>query len=313
MHSLRKAICTKPMWTSYVSCLKAISDYLELGHSTAWVCGASGHAFIMNISADLCPSGPTAFSDKPMAALCINLGIILNGTVFDKNVPDFDRKQNEAWEMTCKAIDNDMPTFGWEMGNPEYHIVYGYDNENYLYYDCRGNPNIRKWNTLGKTDIGVVSLFSANKEDALADVNKTLRDAFTFALDFSKHKKEWTYPLYYNGIKAYDVWINALQSENVNPFGLAYNAAVWSECRTMAHEFLLEAAKKLETNLLDNLIEHYDVINWSMQKIAKLFPMPPSQKELDAETIESAIDNLFLAKEAEKAAFVEMKQLITQL
>lgn len=301
------------MWTSYIACLKAISDYYKLEHSAAWIFGATGYAFILNITADLCPSGPTAFSDKPMASLAQNLGMSLYGTIFDKNDPDFAKKQKAAWEMTCMAIDNDMPTMGWEMGIPEYHIVYGYDDANYLYYDCQGKPQARKWDTLGKTDIGVVSLFSANQEETSADINKTLKDAFTFALAFSKHKKEWTYPLYSNGIKAYDVWIKALQSENLNPFGLAYNSAVWAECRLMAHEFLKEAAGKLKTHTLANLIEHYDVISWSLQKVAKLFPMPPQQAAYDSETIESATDSLFLAKEAEKAAFEEMKQIITQL
>ncbi len=313
MKKLSNPINVPGIWTSYIACLKAISDYFKLEHTTAWIFGCTGHAFILNISADMCPSGPTAFSDKPMAALCKNMGISLYGTIFDRHDPDFAKKQKEAWEMTRMAIDNDMPTIGWELGIPEYNIIYGYDEENYLYYDVHGKPQAKKWDTLGNTEIGVVSLFSANQEDTIADINKTLKDAFTFALQFSKHKKEWTYPLYSNGIKGYDVWINALQSDNLNPFGLAYNTAVWSECRTMAHEFLKETAKKLETHMLDNLIEHYDVVSWSLQKVARLFPMPPQPKEYDAETIESAIDNLFLAKEAEKAAFEEMKQLITQL
>jgi hypothetical protein len=55
------------------------------------------------------------------------------------------------------------------------------------------------------------------------------------------------------------------------------------------------------------------VVSWSLQKVAKLFPMPPKQADFDAETIETAVDNLFLAKEAEKAAFAEMKLVISQL
>ena len=313
MKTLKNAINVNPLWSSYVTCLKAISDYCDLKYSTPWIYGGCGHAFILNVTADLCPSGPTAFSDRPMASLFRNLGIGLYGTIFDKHDPEFDRKQKEAWEMTCQAIDNNMPTFGWELGIPEYGIIYGYDNENYLFYDCQGKTQSRKWDTLGKTDIGVVSIFSANSEDKTADINKILKDTFTFALEFSKHNKELTYPLYANGLKAYDVWIDALEKEKYNPFGLAYNSAVWTECRTMAVEFLREASKQLKSHLLDNLIEHYDVVSWSLQKVAKLFPMPPKQTEYDNETIETAIDNLFLAKEAEKAAFTEMKQVISQL
>jgi len=140
MKKLSKAISIQPMWTSYMQCLKAINDYLEMGHDAAWIFGTTGHAFIMNIHPELCPSGPTAFSQKPINALTANLGFDLFGTVFDKSDSDFKIKQKEAWNMTKLTIDNDMPSFGWELNIPEYYIIYGYDKENYLFYDLNGKP-----------------------------------------------------------------------------------------------------------------------------------------------------------------------------
>jgi hypothetical protein len=311
MKTLSKSLTLQPLWTTYMQCLKALSDYLDLGNSTPWVFGATGHAFIMNISPDLCPSGPTAFSQKPINALTSNLGFDLSGTIFDKTAGDFKAQQETAWNMTRMAIDNDLPSFGWELKIPEYYVIHGYDKENYLFYDQDGKTLKKKWNTLGESQIGVVSIFSASPVKKKGGTNKTLKDAFTFALEFSRKPKEWTYPSYTTGLKAYDTWIDSLQQEKFNPFGLAYNAQVWAECRTYAVEFLKEAKKRARTKLLDNLIEHYDVVAWSLQKVARLFPM--GVKDIDSESIETAIDTLFLAQEAEKAALAEMRPVLSQL
>ncbi len=311
MKTLTKKLSFECKWASYIACLKSISDYLDLGHSTPWIYGTSGYAFIMNIHKELCPSGPTAFSQEPINSLAANLGYDLYGTVFVKTDPGFKQKQKEAWEMTKLAIDNDLPTFGWELNIPEYYMIYGYDNENYLFYDLDGKPMKKKWDTLGETEIGVVSIFSGNPNNKEKSVNQILKETFEFTLKFAKKNKEWTFPLYENGLKAYEVWIDALQQDKYLLFGLAYNAQVWAECRANAFEFLKEAKQKLNTDILDNLIEHYDVISWSLQKVAKLFPM--GIEKTDKESVETAIDSLFLAKEAEKAALAEMKHVLSQL
>jgi hypothetical protein len=311
MKTLSKQPVLTCMWASYMQCLKAISDYLELGHSTPWIFGATGLGFIMNIHPELCPSGPTAFSQRPINALATNLGFDLYGTIFTKADKDFQAKQKEAWEMTRMAIDNDMPTFGWEMDKPEYYFIHGYDKENYLFLGFDGKVLKKKWNTLGESEIGVVSIFSANPGKKKAATSQTLKDTFTFALGFAKGDKDWMYPAYQSGLKAYTTWIEALQNGKADHFGLGYNAQVWAECKTNACEFLKEAKKKMKSKVMDNLVEHYDVISWSMQKVAVLFPF--MGQEFDTEKTETAIDALFLAKEAEKAALTEMKLLLSQL
>jgi len=311
MKKLRKELPFKPLWTSYMACLKSMGDYLGLEHSLPWIFGATGHAFIMNIHPQLCPSGPTAFSQNPLNELAASLGFDLNGSVFDKNDKEFVTKRKETWESTKLAIDNDMPTLGWEMNIPEYYMIYGYDKENYLFRDFDGQALKRKWDTLADTEIGVVCMYSANPNGKKASVNQVLKDTFSFALQFAKKNREWTYPQFYNGTRAYDCWMESMQQNKFLPFGLAYNAQVWSECRTMAVEFLKEAKVKLKSKFLDNLIEHYDVVSWSLQKVAKLLPL--DIEEIGRDETDSAIESLFLAREAEKAALSEMKQLLSKL
>ena len=50
-----------PKWVSHLGCVKGCLDYLGIDMTDAWLYGASGHAFIRNISEDSCPSGPTAW------------------------------------------------------------------------------------------------------------------------------------------------------------------------------------------------------------------------------------------------------------
>jgi len=45
----------KPMWVSHLGCTKGCLDYLNLDISDAWLFGATGHAFIINIYKVVCP------------------------------------------------------------------------------------------------------------------------------------------------------------------------------------------------------------------------------------------------------------------
>jgi len=42
----------KPKWVSHMGCLKGCLDYLDLKVSDAWLYGATGHAFIINVAGD---------------------------------------------------------------------------------------------------------------------------------------------------------------------------------------------------------------------------------------------------------------------
>jgi len=50
-----------PTWISHMGCLSGCTRYLNLPTTDSWIYGATGHAFIINISRDSCPSGPTAW------------------------------------------------------------------------------------------------------------------------------------------------------------------------------------------------------------------------------------------------------------
>lgn len=301
----------QPMWTSYMQCFKAISDFLQLEHSSAEIFGATGHAFILNIHPELCPSSVTCLQTEPLDERARNLGFSVHTSIFALSFEDFELQQKETWEAAKAILDKGKPIIGWDLQMPEYYIINGHDKENYLFYDLKGKPQKLKWDRLGKGTTTIVNIKRIENEDSKADLNKTLKDAFSMALDFAKGKKEWVFPGYCTGKKAYTAWIEALQSGKFSQFGGFYNAHVWAECKSYGNLFLREAKKKLKTKLLDKLIEHYDIVTWSHQKVADIFK--PGMEKLSIEETETAMDALFLAQEADKAALEEMKLLLSQL
>lgn len=39
----------KPRWVSHLGCIKGCVEYLDLDVSDAWLYGATGHAFVINL------------------------------------------------------------------------------------------------------------------------------------------------------------------------------------------------------------------------------------------------------------------------
>jgi len=122
-----------PRWASHVGCIKGCLNYLDIDVSDAWLFGATGHAFVLNISPGLCPSGPTDWDTRPFLSLGHNIGYLV------ENVDEYCPKQNrylrevqeQAWEFIRRALDKNLPCYGWELDIPEYFVIYGYDETGY--------------------------------------------------------------------------------------------------------------------------------------------------------------------------------------
>jgi len=69
----------KPMWVSHLGCISGCLQYLNLDVSDAWLFGATGHAFVINIHEVVCPSGPTAWRTEMLFKLGSNIGYAIEG------------------------------------------------------------------------------------------------------------------------------------------------------------------------------------------------------------------------------------------
>ena len=112
MKILRK-LSWKPRWVSHLGAVEGCLKFLKQKISTAWIYGGTGHAFIINVAKDLCPSDPTAWGTMMLYELAPNLVYKVDGVFARKSNPEFPRLQEKAWEHAKNCIDDGIPCYGW--------------------------------------------------------------------------------------------------------------------------------------------------------------------------------------------------------
>ena len=118
----------RPRWVSHLDCIRGCLGFLGIEISEAWLCGGTGHAFVINLHEQVCTSGPTAWKTVKLFQLGENLGYKLDGVFEFKQQDDFAGPQKRAWEHARQAIDQGRPCHGWELEVPEYFVIHGYDD-----------------------------------------------------------------------------------------------------------------------------------------------------------------------------------------
>jgi len=311
----------RPRWVTHLGCVKGCLEYLNIDVSDAWLFGATGHAFIINIHETVCPSGPTAWHTEMLFRLGRNIGYCIDGVVSHKSADDFYEKQKLAWEKTKEAIDEGLPCYGWELDLPEYYVIYGYDDEGYYFSGsgCDSGKGPKPWKELGDSEIGVLELYTVKPGQAADDV-KTVKEAFKFVLEHSKSPAKWIFPKYKAGLAGFDNWINAIETGKADGFGVAYNAAVWGECRNFAVEFLKEAKKRLNgklNSLFDKSIEHYESVAQNLKNVSEIFPFKGSSSKSDeirdAARCKSTLGYLKDARRAEESGLRTLEKILRKL
>ncbi len=308
----------KCMWVSHLGCIKGCLDYLKIDVSDGWLFGGTGHAFLINIHDSVCPSGPTAWHTEMLFTLGKNIGYNIDGVWCHRSDEEFSLKQRSAWDQSRKAIDAGLPCYGWELHIPEYYVVHGYDDSGYYYTgpgsDAGRSP--KPWKELGDSLIGWLEMYWLRPGKA-ADDPTVVREALAFALEFAQSPDKWIYRRYKAGLSAYDSWIKALRSGDADGFGVAYNAAVWAECRRMAVEFLKEAKSRIargSNGSFDSALSHYGAVAENLEAVAKTFPFPPEGKEIeDSDRRDKAVEYLKAAKKAEDSGLKSLEKVVTGL
>ena len=310
----------KPMWVSHLGCIKGCLDYLEIDISDAWLFGATGHAFIINIAKkEVCPSGPTAWHTEKMFELGKNIGYEIDGVFSHKQKPDFVPTRKKAWELVKKSIDKGIPCYGWELGVPEFYVVNGYDDVGYYYSGALADPTKMPlpWEKLADTKIGVIEMYSV-KSGKPADDIFTIKQAFEFVLEHAKSPEKWIFPNYRAGLDGFDIWIKTLEQGDANEHGMAYNTEVWHECRYFAVEFLKQAKERLDKKfgpMLDEAITHYDLVARNLKRVEELYPFHTRKPGYtkDKVRIKKAVEALKAARNAEESGLKSLAKIVNAL
>jgi hypothetical protein len=266
-----------PKWVSHLGCVKGCLNFLGIAMTDAWLYGGTGHAFVINVHEELCPSGPTAWRTMMLFDGGINLGYEFD-MVFGwrGGDTDFSKLQADSWEFIKTSIDQGSPVYAWELEIPEFYVVYGYDEVGY-YYSGPGaddGKGPKPWGELGDTGIGMIEVYRVKPGEPKQDA-EVVKSAFGNALKHASNPDEWIFEKYRSGVEGYDNWINALASGVTSRFGMGYNTAVWHECRKFAVAFLKEAKERLggtAGDLFDEAIKHYGIVADRLGSLSESYP-----------------------------------------
>jgi len=231
-----------PFNTTLVGVLKGVAAYFGLPHSDPMLFGASGHAFLINIHEQLCPSGPYCWNTTGFDRLIGNLGLRRADLGFfgpDSSVQD--RSQVEA--QLRSALDQGIPC---ALLNLENQLITGYDDtgfftarpwaQNVNYPPAR--LSFGAWPELGAQFH--INFYTFAQCPTAALTTRVL-ESLAYAVDLFRHPQQHHLPGYHTGPSAYAAWKTAVPEFGAG-HGQWWNATVWWECRRMAAAYFTEIA-----------------------------------------------------------------------
>lgn len=283
--------------------LKAASDYYSLNLSNAMIYGGSGHAFMINIHDELCPSGPYVWNHEPFYPLLAGLGITISDHGFFSN---------QSSSKDRAAIENKI-TAHLESNNPcalvniEYQLISGYDKTGFITsqpWSKEFPPGHLTFSTWEEMEDEIhVCFFTFNKTKK-TDIKTIIKNSLKYALSLNDNPDLHTSKPYYTGLDAYDAYIKAVKKGCGSSHGNWWNATVWGECRKMASEYFIEIGKMFtEIDAIANKLSNdYNLISQGLAKVA--------EKEVP---IKPKVELLKEIKSLETSAMVKISEMLNKL
>lgn len=258
-----------PLNTTMMGVLKGVADYHGLNLDAPMIYGLSGHAFLINIHTQLCPSSPYCWKRENATPLIANMGMRMTDLGFFSEDAKPETRAGVEWKLRA-ALDRQVPC---SLINMENQIISGYDATGLLCTQPWGPKNRF---TPGKLTFGSWAEFGKECHVNFYTIEKVRpaerRAAVLASLDYAVDM--WRNPLahssrdYGAGPNAYDNWIAAIPPSG-SSHGNWWNATVWSECRAMAAEYVLAIGKdnKDATELCAQISADYLRIAEALRKV----------------------------------------------
>jgi beta-lactamase regulating signal transducer with metallopeptidase domain/RimJ/RimL family protein N-acetyltransferase len=270
-----------PRAAAELACVDSALRYLGREVSPAWLFGATGHAFAINMRPTVCVSSPYAWQ-KTLYELAPNVGCRITGVCVSRREAgdEFPTRQREAWEMVRDAIDRGLPCYadGVRM-TPMYELITGYDDVGYYYLGSgwgeplTGGPT--PWQRLGTDDYEVLDVWRVEPCEPAPD-DEAVRAALSTVLERAATPDGWTTMVgQRSGPAAFDLWADEVEAGHAVLGNHAWNAESWLELRAMAVEFLKEARQRLPGRAdaaFDEAIAHYTVVRDRLKALRDLLP-----------------------------------------
>lgn len=236
-----------PFNTTALGVLRGVATYYGLPVSDAFLFGATGHAFLMNIHEGLCPSGPYCWNRRPFEALAANLGIdVVDHGFFWADGGPVPRGEVEA--TLTQLLRQGVPC---SLLNMENQLITGLDDTGLLTAQPWAphadfpprHLTFGSWTELaGEVH---VNFYAFHRGAAALAPPAAAAAGLEYAIDLYRHPERHSSPPYAVGAEAYAAWIGAIAAGHGADHGNWWNGAVWAECRGMAARFLHELADAL--------------------------------------------------------------------
>jgi hypothetical protein len=234
-----------PYETSLMGVVRGVFDHYEIEASTPWLYGATGHAFVVNIHEQLCPSGPYCWNGDGWVKLLENLGVTRKDLgFFHAGSPLADRAAVEA--KIREHLERGVVCSHLNMDN---QLIAGYDDHGLINRqpwgpDCPVTPARLTWGSWDEWGEEVHVTFYAFERCEPADDRTAARASLEYAVDLYETPKAHTDEQYGMGPDGYANWITAVNDGHGGHHGAWWNATVWSECRKMASSYFTEIAER---------------------------------------------------------------------
>jgi len=251
--------------------MRGAADHYKLDLSTPMLHGLTGHAWLLNIHRQLCPSGPYCWDRAPFYQPLANAGLKVEPLGFYWT----DGGQTPRAELEQRlraALDEGLACF---LVNMEYQLIWGYDDTGFL--------TAQPW--APHMDFPPAHLTFGTWAELGGEVHcdfhiirpappKPRAEAVTESLEYVRAM--WTAPDtegdYGFGPHGYTYWREAIAAGHGEGHGNWWNGTVYAECRANVGAYLREVGALLPTleAVADRLARGYDrVAEWLKQAADK--------------------------------------------
>ena len=235
-------------WTSYAASAFGVLRGAGLWTDAFWkFMGETGAAFHFIWHREACPSSVTVYDwSREHFEMMDRIGVA-SETISIENPTA--RKGHalllqRAIDSIRQSIDRGIGVVVWTPTQVlEFGIINGYDDADGVFFveacggDSPADPLL--YTNLGKSTVPFLSYQIMLGRTELPE-GEIIRDSLKFGLSQWKEDFHIT-PEYANGRKGYDHFLTALDSGNLNPFGLGFNLAVYQDARVNLAQYLAYA------------------------------------------------------------------------
>ncbi len=294
-------------WTSHIGAIEACIRYLGSTDSTAWLYGASGHAFFISGRGNL--EDYHFWYPRPMLQAVSHIGYDIDCVWAWADDDGFADDQALAWEKITTAMNRGHPCYGFGIVMPpQCQLIVAHDDAGYF---SENEPDrCAPWQEVNGLP-GDLTMCTVSPGRRSPD-RVTVASAIHLALEgVGNYPGGW-------GVVVYDNWLANIADGSFNPYQVApFISRIWAECRQYAAEFLIEARQRLAADVrpetFDDAIGHYRAVAEAWREITDLCPQgqtPPDDQTVRSISAEVA-RQLEAAKAAETAGLSALGELLT--